>query len=59
MYILRISFKAFIKLEQNGDIVIVNNINKATLFNDIRKAMQEIIRVNSDLETDKIHIFPV
>lgn len=59
MYILRISFKAFIKLEQNGDIVIVNNINKATLFNDIRKAMQEIIRVNSDLETDKIHIFSV
>lgn len=59
MYILRISFKAFIKLKQNNEIVIVNNINKATTFSNIREAAEKLISVNSDLETDMVHIFPL
>lgn len=57
MYILRISPKAFIKQGQDGEIIIVNNPNKATTFDKIGDAMFAAAQINEDLETDKIHVF--
>ena len=57
MYILRISPKAFIKQGQDGEIIIVNNPNKATTFDNIGDAMRVAAQVNKDLETNKVHVF--
>lgn len=57
MYILRISPKAFIKQGQDGEIIIVDNPNKATTFDNIGDAMRVAAQVNKDLETNKVHVF--
>ena len=59
MYILRISPKAFIKQGQEGEIIIVSNPNKATTFDAIGDAMRVAAQVNEDLETNKVHVFPL
>lgn len=57
MYILKISSKAFIRLEQNGDVTIVTNINRATTFNKMGDAMRVAVQINNDLDTDLIKVF--
>lgn len=58
MYILRISPKAFVKQgQEEGEIIIVSNPNKATTFDNIGDAMRIAAQVNEDLETNKIHVF--
>lgn len=57
MYILKISSKAFIRLEQNGDVTIVSNINRATAFNKMGDAMRVAVQINNDLDTDLVKVF--
>lgn len=57
MYILRISFRAFIKEVSEEEIVIVSNPDKATVFDKIGDAMREAAKINANLETNKIHVF--
>lgn len=57
MYILKISSKAFIRLEQNGDVTIVNNTNRATTFDKMGDAMRAAVQINNDLDTDLIRVF--
>ena len=57
MYILKISSKAFIRLEQNGDVTIVSNINRATTFSKMGDAMRVAVQINNDLDTDLVKVF--
>ena len=57
MYVLRISPKAFIKQGQDGEIIIVNSPDKATIFDNIGDAMRIATQVNEDLETNEVHVF--
>lgn len=50
MYILRVSCKAFIKVEQDG-VVVTPDYNKATTFSTIGSAMREAARINSEWES--------
>lgn len=59
MYILRISFRAFIKEVSEDEIIIVSNPDKATVFDKIGDAMREAAKINENLETNKIHVFPL
>lgn len=52
MYILSISKKEFVRLEENGDTTIVSNPEKATQFKTIGDAMRAAVRVNEDFEED-------
>lgn len=52
MYILSISKKAFIRLEDNGDTTIVSVPERATKFKTIGDAMRAAVQVNEDFEED-------
>lgn len=56
MYILSISKKAFIRLEENGDTTIISNPEKATTFEAIGDAMKTASRVNYDLESTVVRV---
>lgn len=59
MYILSISKKAFIRLEENGDTTIISNPEKATTFEAIGDAMKAASRVNYDLESTVVRVIPL
>lgn len=51
MYILQISPKAYIKLEENSnDIIVVQELERATKFDAIGDAMRKAARINEDWE---------
>lgn len=51
MYILQISPKAYIKLEENSnDIIVMQELERATKFDAIGDAMREAARINEDWE---------
>lgn len=52
MYILSISKKAFVRLEDNGDTTIVSVPERATKFETIGDAMRAAVQVNEDFEED-------
>lgn len=56
MYILSISKKAFIRLEENGDTTIVSVPDRATEFDNIGDAMKEASKVNYDLESNIVRV---
>lgn len=59
MYILRISKKAFIRLEENGDTTIVSAPERATKFETIGDAMRAAVQVNEDFEEDIVTAVPL
>nr|DAJ81351.1 MAG TPA: hypothetical protein [Caudoviricetes sp.] len=59
MYILRISKKAFIRLEENGDTTIVSVPERATKFETIGDAMRAAVQVNEDFEEDIVTAVPL
>lgn len=57
MYILQISSKAYIKLEENSnDIVVVQEPERATKFDAIGDAMRAASRINEDWEEHIIRV---
>lgn len=59
MYILSISKKAFVRLEDNGDTTIVSAPERATQFETIGDAMRAAIQVNDDFEEDVAKAIPL
>ena len=59
MYILSISKKAFIRLESNGDMIIISTPDRSTKFESIGEAMRVAAQVNEDFESDIVHILPL
>lgn len=59
MYILRISPRAFIRCEENGDTTIVASPDKASTYDTIGDAMRAAIDMNDLLETNKVAVFPL
>lgn len=57
MYILRISPRAFIRQDDNNEIVIVGTPNRATTFDTFGDAAKLAAEVNEILETNKIKVF--
>ena len=56
MYILKISPKAFVKQGQDGEIIIVSNSDRATLFEKMGDAMRVAVQLNEDLDTDLVKV---
>lgn len=59
MYILSVSPKAFIRQGQDGEIIIMNNPDKATVFEAIGDAMRVASEINKDFEADVVRILPL
>lgn len=59
MYILSISPKAFIRQGQDGEIIIISNPDKATVFETIGDAMRAASKINKDFEVDVVRILPL
>lgn len=59
MYILRISPRAFIRREENGDTTIVASPEKASTYDNIGDAMRAAVDMNDLLETNKVAVFPL
>lgn len=61
-YILRISNKAFIKLDtkkDSNDIIVVQEPERATRFHSIGDAMIVAAQINEDWEEDIVRVFKV
>ena len=59
-YILRISNKAFIKLEENSnDIIVVQEPERATKFDLIGDAMIIAAQINEDWEANIVKVIKV
>lgn len=57
MYILQISSKAYIKLEENSnDIIVIQEPERATKFDAIGDAMREASKINEDWEEHIVKI---
>lgn len=56
MYILKISPKAFVKQGQDGEIIIVSNSDRATVFEKMGDAMRVAVQLNEDLDTDLVKV---
>ena len=59
MYILKISPKAFVKQGQDGEIIIVSNSDRATLFEKMGDAMRVAVQLNEDLDTDLVKVISI
>lgn len=57
MYILKISPKAFVKQGQDGEVIIVSDSKRATLFERMGDAMRVAVQLNEDLDTDLVKVF--
>ena len=55
-YILKISNKAFVITEPNGDVTIVSDPNRATEFEKIGDAMKAASLVNEILEANIVKV---
>lgn len=58
-YILKISNKAYVKVEDNSDLTIVQEPERATRFNRIGDAMKEAIQINQDWEANVVKVVKV
>ena len=59
MYILKISPKAFVRQGQDGEIIIVSNSDRATVFEKIGDAMRVAVQLNEDLDTDLVKVISI
>lgn len=59
MYILKISPKAFVKQGQDGEVIIVSDSKRATLFERMGDAMRVAIQLNEDLDTDLVKVISI
>lgn len=55
-YILKISNKAFVKLEENHDVTIVAEPERATRIEKIGDAMKQAAQINEDWEESIVQI---
>ena len=55
-YILKISEKAFIRLEDNGDITVLQTPERATRFDKIGDAMIQATQINNDWEANVVRV---
>lgn len=58
-YILRISNKAFVKVEDNGDLTITQEPVRATKFDKLGDAMKEAAQINEDWEGNVVEFIKV
>ena len=58
-YILKISNKAFIKVEENFDLVIVQEPERATQFDRMGDAMFKAAEINTDWVTGIVQVISV
>lgn len=58
-YILKISNKAFIKLEDNGDITVVQDPERASKIGTVGDAMREAAQINEDWEANIVQLIRV
>ena len=58
-YILKISKKAFVKLEENGDITVVSDPERASKIEKVGDAMREAAQINEDWEANVVQIISV
>lgn len=59
MYILKISPKAFVRQGQDGEIIIVSNSDRATVFEKMGDAMRVAVQLNEDLDTDLVKVISI
>lgn len=57
MYIVKISPTAFIKKEDNAEIIIVSDYLQAKVFEKIGDAMKAAASVNELININKAHVF--
>lgn len=55
-YILKISTKAFVRIEDNGDITIVATPDRATRIERIGDAMKQASQINEDWEEAVVQV---
>lgn len=58
-YILKISNKAFVKIEENFDLTIIENPERATKFDRIGDAMKQASQINNDWETNAVQVLRI
>lgn len=58
-YILKISNKAFVKIEENFDLTIIENPERATKFGRIGDAMKQASQINNDWETNAVQVLRI
>ena len=58
-YILKISNKAFVKIEDNGDLTIVQEPERATKIEKVGDAMRQAGQINEDWEANVVQIVRV
>ena len=58
-YILKISTKAFVIAEENGDLTIVQNPERASRYEKIGDAMKKASEINTDWEANVVQIVRV
>jgi hypothetical protein len=59
MYILKISPRAFIIVEDSNDIIITPDYLKATQYRRVGDAMRAAASINSALETSIVKVQPI
>lgn len=58
-YILKISSKAFVKVEDNSDLTIVQEPERASKIEKVGDAMRQAAQINEDWEADVVQILRV
>lgn len=58
-YILKISNKAFVKIEENFDLTIIENPERAIKFGRIGDAMKQASQINNDWETNAVQVLRI
>lgn len=58
-YILKISNKAFVKVEENLDLTIVQEPERASKIETVGDAMRQAAQINEDWETNIVKILRV
>lgn len=58
-YILKASNNAFIIAQENGDMIITSDYEKATQYPTIGEAMKSASKVNKDLGTKHVKVISI
>lgn len=59
MYILNFNSKSFIAINSNGDIMVVPNMSRATMFDNVADAVEALNTLNEDYEEEIVKIMYV
>lgn len=59
MYILNFNSKSFITINSNGDVTVVPNMSRATMFDNVTDAVEALNTLNEDYEEEIVKIMYV